>query len=136
MLKEYEDQQSALVRQREDEERQRMEAQQREQAEFERRQREQEEMQRQAQEQLMRTQMDAYNNQAAQQMNQLQQEMLAMRGQYERDQLLLEQYDRVSSSWSVGRKWTLIVRPIASESSRRRNGRYERKRRGSTGLQG
>jgi hypothetical protein len=36
-----------------------------------------------------------YNNQAAQQQSELERELLAMRGQYERDQIFLEQYDRV-----------------------------------------
>ncbi|EEB90213.1 hypothetical protein MPER_11608, partial [Moniliophthora perniciosa FA553] len=35
-----------------------------------------------------------YNNQAAQQVAELERELLAMRGQYERDQIFLEQYDR------------------------------------------
>jgi huntingtin-interacting protein 1-related protein len=62
--------------------------------EFEQRQREQAESQRLAQEQLMQHQM-LYNNQAAQQASELERELLAMRGQYERDQIFLEQYDRV-----------------------------------------
>jgi huntingtin-interacting protein 1-related protein len=92
MLKEYEDQQKALQAAREAEERRRQELEAQQQAEFERRQREQAERERLAQEQLMQLQ---YNNQAAQQASELEREMLAMRGQYERDQLLLEQYDRV-----------------------------------------
>ena len=43
-------------------------------------------------------QMAQLNNQAAVRMQELEREILAMRGQYERDQLLLEQYDRVSAS--------------------------------------
>jgi hypothetical protein len=40
-----------------------------------------------------------YSNQAAmQQASELERELLAMRGQYERDQIFLEQYDRVSYS--------------------------------------
>ena len=35
-------------------------------------------------------------DQTAQMAQQMEREMLAMRGQYERDQMLLEQYDRVS----------------------------------------
>jgi chromosome segregation ATPase len=35
-----------------------------------------------------------FNEQQYAQLNEMQQEMLAMRGQYERDQMLLEQYDR------------------------------------------
>ena len=52
-----------------------------------------------AQEQLvqqqMQQQMMQYSNQAAQQVHDLERELLGMRGQYERDQLMLEQYDRV-----------------------------------------
>jgi len=43
----------------------------------------------------LQQQMLQYNNQAAQHANELEREILAMRGQYERDQLMLEQYDRV-----------------------------------------
>ena len=45
--------------------------------------------------QQMQQQMMQYSNQAAQQVHDLERELLAMRGQYERDQLMLEQYDRV-----------------------------------------
>jgi hypothetical protein len=95
MLKEYENQQAALRAQREAEERARLQAQQQAQLEFEQRQREQAERERMAQEQLMQQQAYAINNQAQQHVGQLEQEILAMRGQYERDQLMLEQYDRV-----------------------------------------
>jgi type IV secretory pathway VirB10-like protein len=98
MLKEYEDQQKALQAAREAEERRRQELEAQQQAEFAQRQREQAERERLAQEQLMQQQMMQYNNQAAQQASELEREMLAMRGQYERDQLLLEQYDRVRIS--------------------------------------
>ncbi|KAG9314027.1 cytoskeleton assembly control protein [Chiua virens] len=93
MLKEYEDQQVALRAQREAEERVRLEREAQQQREFEERQREQGERERLAQEQLLQQQMLQYNNQAAQQASEYQRELLAMRGQYERDQLLLEQYD-------------------------------------------
>ena len=46
-------------------------------------------------------QMMQMSNAAAGQVNQMQMEMLAMRGQYERDQLLLEQYDRVGHFYLV-----------------------------------
>ncbi len=96
MLKEYEDQQTALRAKREADELQRQEQERQHQLEFEARQREQADRERMAQEQLVASQFAQYNNQAAAaQMNDLQREMLAMRGQYERDQLLLEQYDRV-----------------------------------------
>ncbi|KAF8560005.1 ANTH-domain-containing protein [Imleria badia] len=93
MLKEYEDQQAALRAQREAEERQRLEREAQQQREFEQRQREQAERERLAQEQLVQQQMMQYSNQAVQQASDYQRELLAMRGQYERDQLLLEQYD-------------------------------------------
>ncbi|EGO05317.1 hypothetical protein SERLA73DRAFT_164870 [Serpula lacrymans var. lacrymans S7.3] len=94
MLKQYEEQQAALQAQRDAEERRRLELEAAQQREFELRQQQQAEQQRLAQEQLMHAQMAQYNNQAAQQASELEREMLAMRGQYERDQLLLEQYDR------------------------------------------
>lgn len=102
MLKEYEDQQKALLAAREAEERQRREQEEAQQREFERRQAEQAEQQRLAQEQLYQQQLMQYNNQQAQavaeQSMNLERELLAMRGQYERDQLMLEQYDRVSEN--------------------------------------
>ncbi|KDR85430.1 hypothetical protein GALMADRAFT_274405 [Galerina marginata CBS 339.88] len=94
MLKEYEDKQAALQAQRDAGERQRLELEQQQQREFEQRQHQQAEAQRLAQEQLVQQQM-MYNNQAAQQQQgELERELLAMRGQYERDQIFLEQYDR------------------------------------------
>ncbi|WVQ82124.1 hypothetical protein IAT38_004252 [Cryptococcus sp. DSM 104549] len=95
MLEEYERKQSALVAQREGDQRRQEEEKRRQEAEFAEMQRLQEERERQAQEQLLRDQMSQQWNQQQQgQAAQLQQEMLAMRGQYERDQMLLEQYDR------------------------------------------
>lgn len=95
MLEEYERKQNKLVTQRENEQRRQEEEKRRQEAEFAEQQRQQQERERLAQEQLLRDQM---SNQWSQQQNaqtgQLQQEMLAMRGQYERDQMLLEQYDR------------------------------------------
>lgn len=95
MLKQYEEQQAALLAAREAEERRRQEMEDQQRREFEQRQAEQAERERLAQEQLMQQQLMQYNNQAAQQMHELERELLAMRGQYERDQLMLEQYDRV-----------------------------------------
>ena len=96
MLKQYEDQQAALLAQRQAEEAERLRQQQQAQLEFEARQREQEQAQRLAQEQLLQQQAFQINNQAQAHAAQLEQELLGMRGQYERDQLMLEQYDRVS----------------------------------------
>ncbi|KAI0801112.1 cytoskeleton assembly control protein [Fomes fomentarius] len=98
MLKQYEEQQAALVAAREEEERRRRELEDQQRREFEQRQAEQAERERLAQEQLLQQQMQQqmmqYNNQAAQQVHDFERELLAMRGQYERDQLMLEQYDR------------------------------------------
>ncbi|KAF9225419.1 ANTH-domain-containing protein [Gyrodon lividus] len=93
MLKQYEDQQTALRTQREAEERRRLDLEAQQQREFEQRQQEQAERERLAQEELLQQQVVQYNNQAAQQASDYQKELLAMRSQYERDQLLLEQYD-------------------------------------------
>lgn len=96
MLKEYEEQQTKLVAARQEEDRRRLELEQEQQREFEQRQLHQAEAQRQAQEELVQQQI-LYNNQtqAAQRVNELERELLAMRGQYERDQIFLEQYDQV-----------------------------------------
>lgn len=102
MLEQYERKQSALVQQRENEKRKQEEEKARQEREFAEQQRAQAERERQAQEQLMRDQManqynQQQNSQAAEMAQQMEREMLAMRGQYERDQMLLEQYDRVSN---------------------------------------
>lgn len=97
MLKQYEEQQAALLAAREAEERRRQELEEQQRREFEQRQAEQAERERLAQEQLMQQQMMQYNNQAAVHVQELERELLAMRGQYERDQLMLEQYDRVGT---------------------------------------
>jgi hypothetical protein len=117
MLQQYEDKQAALQAAREAEERRRLELEQQQQREFEQRQREQAEKERLAQEQLLhQQQMMQYQSQAAQQAHELEREMLAMRGQYERDQLLLEQYDRVRAfRHSLVRN--LIQMTTASQSS-------------------
>jgi hypothetical protein len=93
MLKEYEDKQAALRAQREAEERRRLELEQQQQREFEQRQRDQAEAQRIAQEQLAEQQA-RYNSQAAHQQSELEQELLNLRGHFQRDQIFLEQYDR------------------------------------------
>jgi hypothetical protein len=95
MLKEYEDKQKALEAQRLADEQRRREAEMQQQREIEEMQRQQAERERIAQEMLRAQQVQQINDQATQQLNQMQMEMLAMRGQYERDQILLEQYDRV-----------------------------------------
>ena len=95
MLEEYERKQAALVAQRDNEQKRQESDKRRQEADYAEQQRLQQERERQAQEQLLRDQMSQqYNQQQQGETAQLQQEMLAMRGQYERDQMLLEQYDR------------------------------------------
>jgi hypothetical protein len=96
MLEEYERKQQALVNQRESEQRRQEDDKRRQEAEFAEQQRQQQERERLAQEQLLRDQMNQQwsNQQQNGQSAQLERDMLAMRGQYERDQMLLEQYDR------------------------------------------
>ncbi|PWN54430.1 ANTH-domain-containing protein [Violaceomyces palustris] len=91
LLKQYEDKQAALKAQEEAERRKQAELAAQQQREFEEQQRLQAEQQRLAQEQLMRAQMEQMSGGRA---AELEREILAMRGQYERDQLMLEQYDR------------------------------------------
>lgn len=117
MLKQYEDQQAALKAQQEAERQRQAQLAAQQQAEFEEQQRRQEEQQRLAQEQLMRAQMEQMAGGRA---AELEREILAMRGQYERDQLMLEQYDRVRALFfgvSVLKRLSLtcgiLVRPRA-----------------------
>lgn len=117
MLKEYEDQQTALRAQREAEERARQALEAQQQREFEQRQHEQAERERLAQEQLLQQQMMQYNNQAAQQAGEYQRELLALRSQYERDQLLLEQYDHVGFSPFPLVLWTADFLGTACQST-------------------
>jgi hypothetical protein len=92
--REFEETQYQLQQQREAEmQRQQMLALQ-QQRDFEAQQRMQAEQQRLAQEQLLR---DQYARQAQGRLAELEREILNMRGQYDKDQLLLEQYDRVRS---------------------------------------
>ncbi|KAI8460424.1 ANTH domain-containing protein [Phakopsora pachyrhizi] len=91
MLKEYEEKQSKLQAERDAEARRQAELQAKQQRDFEEMQRMQAERERMAQEELMRQQMAGM---AAGRVAELEREILAMRGQYERDQMMLEQYDR------------------------------------------
>lgn len=88
---EYEAEQQRLQHQWEDQQRQQLLAQQQAQTEFEEQQKLQAEQQRLAQEQLLR---DQYQQQTQGQLAELQQENLNARAQYERDQLMLQQYDK------------------------------------------
>jgi len=90
--REFEETQRQLQQQREAEmQRQQMLAMQ-QQRDFENQQRMQAEQQRLAQEQLLREQ---YQQHTQGRLAELEREILNMRGQYDKDQLLLEQYDRV-----------------------------------------
>lgn len=88
---EYEAEQARLQQQWEDQRRQQLLAQQQAQLDFEEQQRLQAEQQRLAQEQLLR---DQYQTQTQGRLAELEQENLNARAQYERDQLMLQQYDR------------------------------------------
>lgn len=88
---EFEAEQQRLQQQWEDQQRQQILAQQQAQLDFEEQQRLQAEQQRLAQEQLMREQ---YQTQTQGRLAELEQENLNARAQYERDQLMLQQYDR------------------------------------------
>jgi hypothetical protein len=105
MLKQYEDQQAALRASQEEEARRRAELDAQQQREFEQRQLMQQEQERLAQEQLRQQQMAHLNNQAAEQVYGLERELLALRGQFDRDQLMLEQYDRV---WYLFSLWESV----------------------------
>jgi len=91
MLKHYEDQQAALKAKQDAEARRRADEAARQQREFEEQQRLQAQRERQAQDDLIQQQ---YASHQAGRTAELEREILAMRGQYERDQMMLEQYDR------------------------------------------
>ncbi|KAL1981239.1 hypothetical protein VTN96DRAFT_2952 [Rasamsonia emersonii] len=88
---EFEAEQRRLQQQWEEQQRQQLLAQQQAQREFEEQQRLQAEQQRLAQEQLLRDQLQA---QTQGRLAELERENLNARAQYERDQLLLQQYDK------------------------------------------
>ncbi|KAL3434007.1 ANTH domain-containing protein [Aspergillus tetrazonus] len=88
---EFEAEQLRLQQQWEEQQRQQLLAQQQAQRDFEEQQRLQAEQQRLAQEQLMREQ---YQSQTQGRLAELERENLNARAQYERDQLMLQQYDR------------------------------------------
>lgn len=88
---EYEAEQRRLQAQWDEQQRQQQLAQQQYQRDFEEQQRLQAEQQRLAQEQLLREQ---YQTQTQGRMAELEQENLNARAQYERDQLMLQQYDK------------------------------------------
>ena len=88
---EYENEQRRLAQQWEDQQRQQLLAQQQAQRDFEEQQRQQAEQARLAQDRLMQEQLHA---QTQGRMAELERENLNARGQYERDQLMLQQYDQ------------------------------------------
>ncbi|KAI9670775.1 MAG: sla2 Src-like adaptor 2 [Caeruleum heppii] len=87
----FEREQERLRQQWEEQQRQQYLAQQQAERDFQEQQRLQAEQQRQAQEQLMR---DQYQAHTQGRLGELERENLNARAQYERDQLMLEQYDR------------------------------------------
>lgn len=87
----YEAEQARLQQQWEEQQRQQLLAQQQAQRDFENQQRQQAEQQRLAEEALMR---DQFQAQTQGRMAELERENLNARAQYERDQLMLQQYDR------------------------------------------
>ncbi|KAI9028872.1 ANTH domain-containing protein [Phycomyces nitens] len=89
--REYEDQQRRLQQQREEEQERMRQQQSQQQREFENQQRMLAERERQQQEELMRQQM---HGQQSARINDLEMQLLNYRNQLERDQMLLEQYDR------------------------------------------
>lgn len=88
---EFEAEQRRLQQQWEEQQRQQLLAQQQAQRDFEEQQRLQAEQQRLAQEQLLR---DQYQTHTQGRLAELERENLNARAQYERDQLMLQQYDR------------------------------------------
>ena len=96
--KEFEERQRQLQQQREAELQQQQMLAVQQQRDFENQQRMQAEQQRLAQEQLLR---DQYQRQTQGRLAELEREILNMRGQYDKDQLLLEQYDRVHFLYCV-----------------------------------
>lgn len=91
--REYEEEQRRLAQQRAEEQERMRQLQLQQQREFEEQQRLLAERERQQQEELLRQQMQ--NHQAGR-INELEMQLLQQRNQIERDQMLLEQYDRVS----------------------------------------
>jgi huntingtin-interacting protein 1-related protein len=128
MLKEYEEKQAALLAAQLAEDRARQEREAARQREFEEAQRQQVERERLAQERLLQEQMNQYNNQVVGRTQELERELLGMRGQFERDQLLLEQYDRVSPLGFLSGRLCSYTLLSESKSPRRRVGCRSRKR--------
>ncbi|KAI7901271.1 I/LWEQ domain-containing protein [Cokeromyces recurvatus] len=89
--REYEEQQARLAQQRADEQERIRQMQLQQQREYEEQQRRMAELERQRQEELMRQQMQLQQNGR---LNELEMQLLNARNQLERNQLMLEQYDR------------------------------------------
>ena len=96
MLRQYEDQQAALQTSREADLRRLEESKLQQQRDFEEQQRMQQERERAAQEELMRQQAMQFGQQNQGRIAELEREILALRGEYERNQIMLERYDNVS----------------------------------------
>ena len=96
MLKQYEDQQAELQASRAADLRRLEESKLQQQRDFEEQQRMQQERERAAQEELMRQQAMQFGQQNQGRIAELEREILALRGEYERNQIMLERYDNVS----------------------------------------
>ena len=85
----------------------------------------QQERERAAQEELMRQQAMQFGQQNQGRIAELEREILALRGEYERNQIMLERYDNVSPPLVYSTQRKLTIRNFAaSESSRRRIDEY------------
>nr|CRX78959.1 hypothetical protein ls5930a1_00023 [Leucosporidium scottii] len=92
-LMEYEEKQAALVAQREAEARRLADLQAQQEREFQEQQRMQQQREREAQEQLENQQQQMQYGMNQGRIAELEREILGMRGQWERDQMMLERYD-------------------------------------------
>lgn len=92
---EYEEKQAALVAQREAEARRLADQQAQQEREFQEQQRAQQAREREAQEALANQQQQMQQGMNAGRLAELEREILGMRGQWERDQMMLERYDHV-----------------------------------------
>lgn len=92
---EYEEKQAALVAQREAEARRLADLQAQQEREFQEQQRMQQQREREAKEQLEMQQQQMQYGMNQGRLSELEREILGMRGQWERDQMMLERYDHV-----------------------------------------
>lgn len=104
MLKKYEDQQAALQASRDADLKRLADQKAQQQRDFEEQQRLQAERERLAQEELLRQQAMSYGQQNQGRIAELEREILALRGEYERNQIMLERYDNVRPLSALGQR--------------------------------